>query len=87
MRGVQASARVCLVGRTVLIVDDHEGFRAVARALLDAAGFEVVGEAGDGASALAACCWTSTYPTSTASPSRSGCPPTALRSCSPRAGA
>jgi DNA-binding NarL/FixJ family response regulator len=54
MRRVQASARVCLVGRTVLIVDDHEGFRSVARALLEAAGFEVVGEAGDGASALAA---------------------------------
>ncbi len=37
---------------TVLIVDDHAGFRASARALLDAEGFLVVGEAGDGGSAL-----------------------------------
>jgi DNA-binding NarL/FixJ family response regulator len=42
------------VGRSVLIVDDHADFRAFARALLDADGFEVVGEAHDGASALAA---------------------------------
>ena len=42
------------VGRTVLIVDDHPGFRSAARALLQAAGFEVVGEAADGASAIAA---------------------------------
>ena len=40
--------------RTVLIVDDHAGFRAVARALLEADGFEVVGEAADGESALEA---------------------------------
>jgi DNA-binding NarL/FixJ family response regulator len=40
--------------RTVLIVDDHAAFRAAARALLDASGFEVVGEAADGASAVAA---------------------------------
>jgi len=33
----------------VLIVDDHSGFRARARALLDSEGFEVVGEAGSGA--------------------------------------
>jgi DNA-binding NarL/FixJ family response regulator len=39
---------------TVLIVDDHAGFRATARALLAADGFEVVGEAEDGASALEA---------------------------------
>ena len=38
---------------TVLIVDDHAGFRSFARALLEAEGFEVVGEATDGASALA----------------------------------
>jgi two-component system nitrate/nitrite response regulator NarL len=42
------------VGPRVLIVDDHADFRAFARALLDADGFEVVGEAHDGASALAA---------------------------------
>jgi DNA-binding NarL/FixJ family response regulator len=38
----------------VLIVDDHAGFRSQARALLEAEGFDVVGEASDGASALAA---------------------------------
>lgn len=37
---------------TVLIVDDHEGFRAVARRLLEDQGLEVVGEAADGAGAL-----------------------------------
>ena len=40
------------MSRRVLIVDDHPGFRAQARALLTAAGYRVVGEAGDGASAL-----------------------------------
>jgi DNA-binding NarL/FixJ family response regulator len=39
--------------RTVLIVDDHEGFRQTARALLEADGFEIVGEAADGESAIA----------------------------------
>jgi two-component system nitrate/nitrite response regulator NarL len=39
--------------RTVLIVDDHAPFRMTARALLEAGGFEVVGEAADGESALA----------------------------------
>ena len=37
----------------VLIVDDHAPFRALARMLLAADGFDVVGEAGDGAVALA----------------------------------
>jgi DNA-binding NarL/FixJ family response regulator len=37
---------------TVLIVDDHPGFRACARRLLEIEGYEVVGEAGDGASAV-----------------------------------
>jgi len=40
--------------RSVLIVDDHGGFRAFARALLQSEGFVVVGEAGDGAAALQA---------------------------------
>ena len=40
--------------RTVLIVDDHPSFRASARAMLESDEFEVVGEADDGASALAA---------------------------------
>lgn len=39
---------------SVLIADDHASFRALARRLLEAAGYEVVGEAPDGASALAA---------------------------------
>jgi DNA-binding NarL/FixJ family response regulator len=36
----------------VLIVDDHPSFRATARLLLESEGFEVVGEAADGASGL-----------------------------------
>jgi DNA-binding NarL/FixJ family response regulator len=40
------------VGHRVLIVDDHPSFRATARVLLEAEGFDVVGEAADGASAL-----------------------------------
>jgi DNA-binding NarL/FixJ family response regulator len=39
---------------TVLIVDDHPTFRATARAILEADGFEVVGEAEDGTSAVEA---------------------------------
>jgi DNA-binding NarL/FixJ family response regulator len=39
---------------TVLIVDDHATFRALARRMLEAHGYEVVGEAQDGASAVAA---------------------------------
>jgi DNA-binding NarL/FixJ family response regulator len=39
---------------TVLIVDDHPSFRSSAHALLEAEGFDVVGEAEDGASALEA---------------------------------
>jgi DNA-binding NarL/FixJ family response regulator len=38
----------------VLIVDDHPSFRASARAMLEDEGFEVVGEAADGRSALEA---------------------------------
>ena len=40
--------------RTVLIVDDHAAFRSAARALLESAGFKIVGEALDGESAVAA---------------------------------
>jgi DNA-binding NarL/FixJ family response regulator len=36
----------------VLIVDDHAGFRAMARRMLEADGHAVVGEAEDGAGAL-----------------------------------
>jgi CheY-like chemotaxis protein len=38
--------------RTVLVVDDNPGFRARARRWLEADGFTVIAEAGDGASAL-----------------------------------
>ena len=38
----------------MLIVDDHAAFRASARALLQAEGFDVVGEAADGAGAVEA---------------------------------
>ena len=37
---------------TLLIVDDHAGFRTLARAVLEAEGFHVVGEAVDGQSAV-----------------------------------
>lgn len=40
-------------GRRVLIVDDHASFRSCARALLESEGFDVVGEAADGESAVA----------------------------------
>jgi DNA-binding NarL/FixJ family response regulator len=40
--------------QTVLIVDDHPEFRAFARALVAAEGWDVVREAGDATSALAA---------------------------------
>ena len=39
---------------TVLIVDDHPSFRASARTLLEAEGYEIVGEAENGAEALLA---------------------------------
>jgi DNA-binding NarL/FixJ family response regulator len=41
------------VGKRVLIVDDHAPFRAVARQLLEGAGFVIAGEAADAAGALA----------------------------------
>lgn len=39
---------------TILIVDDHPSFRRCARALLEADGFTVIGEAEDGEGALSA---------------------------------
>jgi DNA-binding NarL/FixJ family response regulator len=41
-----------MVAWSVLIVDDHAGFRSSARALLEADGFDVLGEAADGESAM-----------------------------------
>lgn len=43
------------VGLTVVIVDDHAGFRSFGRARLEADGFTVLAEAADGASAVEAC--------------------------------
>jgi DNA-binding NarL/FixJ family response regulator len=37
---------------SVLIVDDHDTFRVLARAVLEASGYSVAGEAADGESAL-----------------------------------
>ena len=42
------------MGRTVLIVDDHPSFRSSARRVLEDAGYEVIGEAPDGTSGIAA---------------------------------
>jgi DNA-binding NarL/FixJ family response regulator len=42
------------MARTVVIVDDHDGFRAQARVMLARAGYDVVREAPDGASAVRA---------------------------------
>src|ERR671925_920822 len=39
---------------SILIIDDHPNVRVQARALLEVEGFDVVGEAGDGASGLLA---------------------------------
>ena len=46
--------RSAIMRPTVLMVDDHDGFRTRARAMLEAHGFDVVGEASDGRSAVAA---------------------------------
>ena len=84
------------VSRTILIVDDHAGFRRAARSLLIAEGFEVVGEADDGEPRSPRwnvcgpvwCCWTSSCRTSTASrsPTPSRARRTRPRSSSSRAG-
>ncbi|HET7445202.1 MAG TPA: response regulator transcription factor [Solirubrobacterales bacterium] len=42
------------MSKSVLIVDDHPSFRASARRMLEASGYAVVGEAADGAAAIAA---------------------------------
>jgi two-component system, NarL family, nitrate/nitrite response regulator NarL len=42
------------VGRTILIVDDHPAFRQAARAILEAEGYDVVGEAVNGTEAFEA---------------------------------
>jgi DNA-binding NarL/FixJ family response regulator len=42
-----------VMAASVLIVDDHAGFRSAARRLLELEGYTVVGEAADGLSAIA----------------------------------
>jgi DNA-binding NarL/FixJ family response regulator len=42
------------VSSTVLIVDDHQGFRTYAHRLLVAEGFDVIGEAADGPASIQA---------------------------------
>ncbi|MDP8911295.1 MAG: response regulator transcription factor [Actinomycetota bacterium] len=42
------------MGKRILIVDDHPSFRSCARAVLQAEGFDVVGEAENGVQALRA---------------------------------
>src|SRR5215203_7296929 len=51
-RGYTTPDTMCAVPKTVLIVDDHPSFRVTARALLESEGFEVVGEAADGTTAI-----------------------------------
>jgi DNA-binding NarL/FixJ family response regulator len=53
------------VAVTVLIVDDHPSFRASARTLLEAEGYDVVGEAENGETAVEAAA--STSPTNSGS--------------------
>jgi DNA-binding NarL/FixJ family response regulator len=45
--------RICAMP-SVLIVDDHLGFRTAARRMLESEGFAVVGEAADGAGGISA---------------------------------
>ncbi len=40
--------------KTLLLIDDHRTFRTTARALLEADGFHVVGEAADGGTGISA---------------------------------
>src|ERR1700750_2231397 len=50
--GDVAAASIDAMSARVLIVDDHAPFRALARRLLIDDGFDVVGEAADGATAI-----------------------------------
>jgi DNA-binding NarL/FixJ family response regulator len=54
MTDAEGAGTMRVVGATLLIVDDHDGFRAFARALLEAEGFDVVGEASSGREGIAA---------------------------------
>ncbi len=52
LRGAVAATIKWEMATSVLIVDDHPSFRASARMLLECEGYDVVGEAADGESAL-----------------------------------
>jgi DNA-binding NarL/FixJ family response regulator len=54
VRALERRATMGIVRPTLLIVDDHAAFRASARALLEADGFEVIGEVTDGVEAVQA---------------------------------
>ncbi len=54
MRADAAGGDTEAVRPTALVVDDHPTFRRMARRLLTAAGYQVVGEAADAASAVRA---------------------------------
>jgi len=45
---------ICSMERTMLIVDDHAGYRRQARTLFTSGGYDVIGEAGDVASGVRA---------------------------------
>jgi DNA-binding NarL/FixJ family response regulator len=50
--GTPNSHNFSAVQRRIVIVDDHAGFRACARRLLESEGYRVIGEAPDGQSGL-----------------------------------
>jgi DNA-binding NarL/FixJ family response regulator len=52
LRTVRANDATMTAMRSLLIVDDHVAFRSWAREVLAQEGFDVVGEAGDGRSAI-----------------------------------
>jgi DNA-binding NarL/FixJ family response regulator len=54
MRAPCSNTTILAMARRILIVDDSAGFRAQAHALLEAAGYDIVGEAADGMSGVRA---------------------------------
>ena len=47
-----SGATIDVMGQTVVVVDDDPGFRSLVGRLLNASGFDVVGDAADGEEAL-----------------------------------
>jgi DNA-binding NarL/FixJ family response regulator len=52
MRSMCSDTTIVSMERTMLIVDDHAGFRHLARALFASGGYDVIGEAADVASGV-----------------------------------